>query len=277
MALKSILIRIIHVGLHTLLVLAVVIPFLPLLLTSISAGWQWPELWPQTLTTRAWEYVFSSSELTWMAIYHSFVIALTVTLINLCLAIPAAEAIARHTFKGKLLVEGILYAPLIVPALVSVMGIHMAFIRLGLTDSLVGVILVHISPTLPYMIRALIVSFRTLDFSWEHQGRMLGAGRFGRYRYIILPHILPGIITGASLSILISLSQYLITFLIGGGQVITLPLILFPFISSGDPAIGAVYSLLLAGMGLCALWLLHIGLNVYYGRKLGSARSKGEV
>lgn len=123
------------------------------------------------------------------------------------------------------------------------------------------------APTLPYMIRALVVSFSTLSLQWEEQARMLGAGPLQRFRHVVFPHLLPVIAAGASLSILISLSQYLITFLVGEGQVMTLPLILYPFISGGDPAVGAVYTLLFAGMAATALWGMNLLLKQYYGKR----------
>ncbi|WCK52948.1 ABC transporter permease subunit [Aneurinibacillus sp. Ricciae_BoGa-3] len=258
----------VHLVMTAFLIFLILIPFVPLILSSFSAGWRWPEVLPHTFSMRAWEYVFLKSSGTWDAIQTSVIIALLVTLINLVLAVPAADALARMDFKGKRIVEGMLYAPMIIPSFVAVMGLYMTFIRLDLTESMPGVVVAHISSTLPYMIRALIVSFGTLGFQWEEQGRMLGAGRFQRFRYIVFPHILPGVVAGASLSILVSLSQYLITFLVGGGQVITLPLILFPFISGGDPAVGSAYTVLFAGVSLVLLWGMDIGLKRYYRKQI---------
>jgi putative spermidine/putrescine transport system permease protein len=251
-----------------MLFILIAIPLIPLILWSFSAGWRWPEIIPQTFSLRAWDYVFSGSAGTWKAVWNSLQIAFTVTLINLLLATPTANALARYKLKGKWMIEGILYAPIIIPPFVAVMGMHITFIRLGLTETVTGVILSHIVPTLPYMVRALIVSFSTLGFQWEEQARMLGAGPYQRFGYVVLPHLLPGMLAGASLSILISLSQYLITFLVGGGQVITLPLILFPFISGGDPAVGSAYTLLFAGMAVLALWGMDASLRRYYGKRI---------
>jgi putative spermidine/putrescine transport system permease protein len=257
-----------HLIVTTVLLFLIAVPFIPLILSSFSAGWRWPEMIPDVFTARAWQYVFSGSAGTWAAIGNSLQIAFSVTAINFALAIPAADALARRKFKGKWIVDGMLFAPIIIPPFVAVMGMHMTFIRFGLTESVIGVILAHVAPTLPYMIRALIVSYSTLGLQWEEQARMLGAGRYQRFWYVVLPHLLPGIAAGASLSILISLSQYLITFLVGGGQVMTLPLILFPFISGGDPAVGSAYTLIFAGMAVFALWGMDLLLKRYYAKRM---------
>lgn len=259
---------VLYVSVSIILLIAIAIPFIPLILSSFSHGWRWPEVIPHEFSVRAWTYVFSRNSGTWDAIWTSLQIALTVTVINLLLALPAANVLGRVKFRGKWLIEGLIYAPIIIPAFVSVMGMYMIFIRIGLSDSIIGVIVAHIIPTLPYMVRALIVSYSTLGFQWEEQGQMLGAGILQRFRHIVIPHLMPGIAAGASLSILVSLSQYIVTFLVGGGQVMTLPLILFPFISGGDPAIGSAYTLLFAGMAAFALFVMDFLLKKYYGKKV---------
>src|SRR5690606_13164223 len=193
-----------------------------------------------------------------------------VTAVNVLLALPASIALVRHQLRAKWLWEAILFAPIVIPPFVAVMGIHLTFLRLGLTETIWGVALAHISPTLPYMVRAVVISYSTLSVDWENQARMLGAGPVSRFYYVVLPHLLPGIAAGASLSVLISLSQYLISFIIGSGQVVTLPILLFPFISGGDPAVASAYSLLFAGIAIVTLVGMDIALKKYYQNKKAS-------
>ncbi|NBI27664.1 ABC transporter permease [Chengkuizengella marina] len=264
-------IRLKNVGWKFLMILFLILfsfPIIPLIITSFSAGWRWPEILPDQFSLRAWNYVFSPYAGTWEAIGNSIFIAITVTFVNILLCLPAANVIARMNFKGKILIEGILYAPLIIPPFITVMGIHLTFIYLGFTESLIGVMIAHIAPTLPYMLRALIISYQTIGLQWEEQASMLGAGKFNRLRFILLPHILPGIVAGSSLTILVSLSQYLITFLIGGGHVVTLPIILFPFISGGDIGIGSAYMIIFSGLALLSLWTMNTLLKRYYKARI---------
>ncbi|MCP2034420.1 putative spermidine/putrescine transport system permease protein [Planomicrobium sp. HSC-17F08] len=245
----------------------IVFPFIPLILSSVSYGWQWPNVLPESFSLRAWEYVLFGSSDALRAIGVSLLIALIVTAVNVVLAVPAANALARYQIKGKWLMEAVIFAPIVIPPFVAVMGIHLTFLQIGLTETMLGVVLAHISPTLPYVVRAVIISYNTLSTDWEDQARMLGAGAFSRFYHVVLPHLLPGIAAGASLSILISLSQYLITFIIGSGRVVTLPILLFPFISGGDPAIASAYSLLFAAMAIGTLLALDFALKRYYRNK----------
>ena len=256
--------------LFILLFFFIILPFIPLVLTSVSFGWRWPDVLPESFSWRAWDYVLTGSG-TWQAVWISLWIAFVVTAVNVLLAVPAANAFARYRIRGRWLFEAIIFAPIIIPPFVAVMGIHLTFLRLGLTETVFGVMLAHLSPTLPYMVRAVMISYQTLSTEWEDQARMLGAGPMSRFYHVVLPHLLPGIAAGASLSILISLSQYLITFIIGSGQVITLPILLFPFISGGDPAIASAYSLLYAAIAIGALIGLDVALKKYYRNKQAAA------
>lgn len=262
--------KLIRLFFFSIVFLVIVFPFLPLLLSSVSFGWQWPNVLPESYSFRAWEYVLAGSSGTWPAVGASLLIAGIVTAVNILLAVPAANALSRNKFTGKWLAEAIIFAPIVIPPFVAVMGIHLTFLRLGLTETIFGVVLAHLSPTLPYMVRAVMISYNTLSVDWEDQARMLGAGPVSRFFNVVLPHLLPGIAAGASLSILISLSQYLITFLIGSGQVVTLPILLFPFISGGDPAIASAYSLLFAGMAILTLLVMDVSLKNYYKNKKAS-------
>ncbi|MBT2570760.1 ABC transporter permease subunit [Planococcus sp. ISL-110] len=259
--------RLLNSILFLLLFIVIGLPFVPLVLSSVSFGWQWPNVLPESFSFRVWEYVLAGSSGTWSAVGVSLLIAFIVTAVNILLAVPAANALVRYSLRGKWLIEAIVFAPIIIPPFVAVMGIHLTFLRLGLTETIFGVVLAHISPTLPYMVRAIMISYNTLSVDWENQARMLGAGPISRFAHVVLPHLLPGIAAGASLSVLISLSQYLITFIIGSGQVVTLPILLFPFISGGDPAVASAYSLLYAGIAIMALVGMDIALKKYYQNK----------
>ena len=76
-----------------------------------------------------------------------------------------------------------------------------------------------------------------LDPDLEAQARTLGASPMAVLRYVTFPAIAPGMALAASFAFLISWSQYLMTVLIGGGRVLTLPLALVAFQRGGDEGI----------------------------------------
>jgi putative spermidine/putrescine transport system permease protein len=118
------------------------------------------------------------------------------------------------------------------------------FIGLGLTNTVTGVVLVHLIPALPYMILVMAGIFANLDPDFERQAQSLGAGRCQAFRHVTLPAILPGLVVGALFTFLVSWSQYILTLTIGGGRVVTLPLLLFNFAATGRNDITGAISLI---------------------------------
>lgn len=251
-----------------LILIASLFPLSFIFLMSISSNWAWPDVFPKILTLSAWRYVFRENPQTWIGIITSIKIAIITVIINTVLAIPAGDALGRYEFKFKKTIEFLLLLPIIIPSIIFTIGIHSKFIRLDLADTITGVIMCHVIITLPYTIRTLKLSFEHLGFDLEDQAKMLGANKLNSLLYVVFPFILPGIIAGATLTILISVSEYVITQLIGGGTIVTLPILMFPFINSGDN-IGAVYSILFAIIVVIAVLGMDFTLGRYFDRKRG--------
>ncbi len=180
------------------------------------------------------------------AIWTSILISIIVILLNFLLGVPAAKVMAHHAFPGKTAVSTLLLLPILIPLLLVVMGIHVAFLRLGLANHLLGVVIVHLLPTLPYTIKILQAGFENIGSKQEAVADSLGASRFEIYRSIYLPQLLPSIRSVIFLVSAISLGQYLLTAMIGGGNVTTLAIYYFPFTGSANDGLIASFSLLFA-------------------------------
>lgn len=240
------------IGISALLIWLVA-PMIPLLIWSFSFRWFFPDLLPAQVSLRAWEYVFSPTNDVWRALFDTVAIAVCVTLIAIVIGVPAGRALGLHQFRGKRIVELLILAPTIVPGLAVVLGIHVVFIRYGLTDTFIGVVLVHLIPTLPYMTLVMSGVFANYNADYEQQARTLGAGPLAVLWRVTLPLILPGVLVGALFTFLISWSQYILTLMIGGGTVVTLPLLLFNFANSGDNAITGALSIVFILPGVVIL------------------------
>ncbi len=162
---------------------------------------------------------------------------------------PSSQGVRR-----KRIVEIMILAPIIVPGLAVVLGIDTLFIRYGLSGSVYGVALVHLVPTLPYMTLVMSGVYSNYDVDYELQARSLGAGRWATQRFVTLPAVFPGVVVGALFTFLISWSQYILTLLIGDGQVETLPILLFNFARS-EPAIAGALSVVFVLPGIVVLLL----------------------
>ena len=239
-------------------------PLILLLILAVSASWIYPGLLPDALSPKYLVYVFVSSRRTFGALTESVLISLLVTLLTLTIAIPAARALGLYKFRGKELIKILVLLPLIVPAITITMGIHTSMIRAGLVGKMSGVILIHTVFTLPYAIRLLTDVFEIIGNSCEQQACMLGAGQLRTFRDVTLPLIMPGILSASVMSFIVSFSQYITTFLIGGGNIITLPMLIVPFIQNGEIQVSAVYSLLFVFTTLISLTAIEKLLSKYY-------------
>jgi len=218
-------------------------PLVLLVVWSFSRGWFWPALLPADWSLRAWRYVADPGAEVIPALIVSIGLAAAVTIISVIIAVPAARALAWHDFRGKRAIFFAMLLPVLAPPLASSMGVHTLFLRYGLADRWIGVMLVHLIPAVSYATIVLAGSFSRFDPEYEWQARTLGAGTFPVWRYVTLPAIAPGLAVAAVFAFLISWSQYLLTLLVGGSSIRTLPLILVAFQRSGDEAVTAALSL----------------------------------
>lgn len=217
-------------------------PFLPLAVQSFAFRWDWPDVLPsqwwwdmrgRTRMPQGWDYVFSPYSRLWEATLNTLVIALTVTPLALAICLPAARVLARERFRGKAVFEFFLTLPLIVPDVALGIGLLVIFIHLGLAGSYAGIVIAHLIPTIPYMIRMLTSVYQGLGREFEEQAYILGASRLQTLRMVTIPMLMPGVVAGCLFTFLISANIFLLTFLLGQGSIVTLPTLLFAKISGG--------------------------------------------
>lgn len=243
-------------GVAGLVVAFGVVPLGLLAVTSLGRSWFWPAVFPADWSLRAWRYLAAREAGVMDAAGASLAIAGVVSALSVLLALPAARALAEFEGRWRRPVTFALLLPVLAPPLAAAMGLHAVFLHLGIVDSAMAVVLVHLVPAVPYATLMLAGSFANLDPDREAQARSLGAGRRQVWARVILPAIAPGLAVAAAFAFLISWSQYLLTLLIGGGRVVTLPLVLVSFVRSGDETVGAAVSLLLVAPTLVVFGLV---------------------
>lgn len=238
-----------------LMVLGALLPLVPLLIWSFAFRWRFPDLLPAQWSLRAWAYLASSASQVGPALLTSAVLAVAVTLLAVLIGTPAGRALGLYRFRGKRLVEFLILAPVLVPSFAVTLGMQLVFIRYGLADTFLGVLLVHLVPTTPYMTLVMAGVFANFEQQAEELARTLGASPAQTWRFVTVPAIMPGLIVGALFVFLISWSQYALTLIIGGGRLVTLPMLLFSFARSGDNAVAAALSLVFIAPALLLLLL----------------------
>ncbi|SCI19950.1 MULTISPECIES: ABC transporter permease [unclassified Romboutsia] len=245
-----------------ILLISIITPIFILGVWCFTNSWTYPDLLPKTYSIRGFEYILNKSNL--KILVNSILISLVIVFITIIISIPSAKAIAIYNFKGKRLFELLILSPIIIPMVSVAMGIHITFIRMKIANTLVGVIIINIIPCIPYAVRIIGDVYKLVGNKLEIQGQLLGANKFNVFRYITLPLIMPGIIGASSMCFIISFSQYFLTMLIGGGNIITYPMIMFPYIQSGDRNISALYSIVFLIVSIMLLILIEKRIKKYY-------------
>ena len=222
-----------------------VFPILFLLYQSFFGVWVWgsPDLGEPN--ARAWKLLWHEGEFL-DSIGVSIWIALIVLALNLLIGITSGKAYAFSSFRGKAVLEALLMLPLFIPLFVVAFGLHITFIRYGLSDHWLVVTLVHLVPTIPYIIKMFKTGYERICSKLIEQSTILGGSAIQRLYHIELPLLLPSIRSVLFLTIVISLSQYVLTAIIGGGNVVTLAMVYYPFTNTADEAVMAAFSIVFA-------------------------------
>ena len=241
-----------------------ILPLIVIIIWSFTKRWPWPLIFPEEFGMRGWQYFLDPKSKSIRTLLYSVYLSMVVTFITIMISIPAAKALGIYEFKGKKLIEFLILAPILVPTVAVAMGIHISFLKLGLANTFFGVVLVHLIPCIPYSVRILKDVFEIIGESMEMQAKLLGANSYQTFINITLPLIMPGIVSAGSMAFIVSFSQYFLTFLIGGGRVVTFSMLMFPFIKSGDRMMGSVYSIVFILTTMICLWIIEKSIKKYY-------------
>ena len=249
-----------------LIVVVILLPLVPLIVHSFARGYVFPQLLPAEWSTRAWRIVLATDGGTWNALGWSVVVAVAVTALSLLVALPAGRVLGLRAFRGKRVLEFLVLTPLLVPAVAVAIGLDIVFIRLGLSGTFWGVVLVHLIPAAPYAVLVLAGVFANYDEDFEAQARTLGASPLNVFRHVTMPAIKPGLIIAGFFAFIVSWSQYVLTLQIGGGKILTLPVLLVSTASGGDVAITGVLTIVSALpvvvlLGLASRHVVRAGLG----------------
>lgn len=201
--------------------------------------------------------------------------ALAVTSICIILGVPETLILAkmRPLWRGTFFV--VILGPLLISVVVRTLGwsvllgsegvVNTVLLRLGVISepvrllfSLTGVIVVLTHVFLPFMIIAVWSALQRLDSQVEHAARSLGAGPVTTFRRIVLPQLMPGILSGAIIVFALSASAYATPAIIGGRRVKVVATTLYDeFFNSLNWPLGAAIAVLL----LLANILVIVGSN----------------
>ncbi len=197
------------------------------------------------LSLRWYEDFFTNDR--WvLALKTSIIVAAFTTVIATTLGTLAALGLSRANFPARTSIMSVLISPMIVPVIISALGMYFFYTPIGLTNSLPGLTLAHTALATPFVVIVVTATLTGFDHSLARAGASLGADPVRVFRKVILPLILPGVISGALFAFVTSFDEVVVVVFLAGPEQRTLPKQMFSGIREDiSPTITAAASMLI--------------------------------
>lgn len=181
------------------------------------------------------------------AAFNSITIAVMAAITATIIATMAATAMLRAGhFRGKSASFALINLPLMVPEIVTAVATLIFFSAIGFTTGYLTILVAHIVFCIPFAYLPIAARMEGIEDMYEQAAQDLYATRAQAFRLILLPLMLPGILSGFLLAFIISLDDFIITNFVKGAGMETLPTAIFGAVKQGiKPNIMAISTLLL--------------------------------
>lgn len=177
---------------------------------------------------------------------NSVGIALVNTVIATALGTMAALAFARYQFRGKTILQLLLFPPVAIPWLVIGTAMLVFFYWIGVKRGLVAILLGHVALSLPYVIVVVGARLATFPRAVEEAAATLGATPWQTFRRVTAPILAPGVIGGALFAFAVSFDQFVISYFLAPPGTTTLPVEIYGAIRKGfTPEINAISTIII--------------------------------
>jgi putative spermidine/putrescine transport system permease protein len=157
------------------------------------------------------------------ALQLSVIVAVATTALASVLGTLAALGLSRSNLPGRAAIMAILISPMIVPVIISAIGLFFFYAFTGLNGTIVGIILAHTALATPFVVITVTATLASFDRTLMRAGASLGAPPWTVFFRVVMPLILPGVISGALFAFVTSFDEVIVILFIGGPEQRTLP------------------------------------------------------
>ena len=193
-----------------------------------------------------WYEEFFTSERWQTALKNSVIVACATTALATALGTLAALGLSRANFPLRALVMGILISPMIVPVVITAVGMYFFYAMVGLSNTYTGLILAHTALATPFVVITVTATLTSFDHTLTRAGAGLGGTPVQVFVKVVLPLILPGVISGALFAFVTSWDEVVVVLFLASPELRTLPKQMFSGIREMiSPTITAAATLLI--------------------------------
>lgn len=240
--------RLQHPVSRTVLCLVLIFLFIPLFVVVLYSfnsgrGMEWESssfIW--------YEQLFLHSPRLWEAFGHSILIALTSSATAVLLGLFAALGMKWFPFKGKSYIVTISYLPMVLPEVIIGVSMLIFFSAIHLNLGMLTIYIAHTTFNLPFAFMTITARLDEFDYSTIEAAHDLGASEAQTMTKVVVPSLMPGIMSAAMMCITMSLEDFVITFFVSGPGSGTLPLYVYSMIRYGvSPVINSLSFIVILG------------------------------
>ena len=154
---------------------------------------------------------------------NSFFIGICATLLATALGTVAALGLSRRNMPFKGTIMAILISPMIVPLIITSAGMFFFYSKIGLTHTYLGLILAHTALGTPFVVITVTATLTGFDTNLIRASQSLGADTMQTFFKVIMPLILPGVISGGLFAFITSFDEVVVVMFVGSVEQITIP------------------------------------------------------
>lgn len=192
-----------------------------------------------------WYESLFSNEAIMSALYYTILIAVLAAIISTIIGTAAALAISRLKKLPQTTVMNVTYLPVLNPDIVTGVALMLLFIFMSIPFGVTSLLLAHITFCVPYVVLSVMPKIRQLKPNLYEAALDLGATPMYAFWKVVLPELMPGIITGAIFAFTLSLDDFVISFFTTGNGVQTLPLAVYAMARKGvSPEVNAISTIM---------------------------------
>lgn len=213
--------RITHLVFSMLVLLFLILPILVIIPLSFNSEPYFT--YPMPGYSLRWYQNFLERPEWQLAFKNTLIVGVGSTLIATVLGILTSLGLMHPRLKGGAFIRGLVLSPMIVPSIITAVGIYFAFSPFGLVNSLLGLTLAHAALGVPFIVVTVSATLAGFNENLTRAGRSLGASPLKVFMAIKLPLIAPGVISGALFAFATSFDEVVVALFLTGSDERTVP------------------------------------------------------
>jgi spermidine/putrescine transport system permease protein len=172
---------------------------------------------------------------------NSLIVAVATTFVSVVLGTAGGWLLYRYRYRASGLLETLVFLPMIVPEVILGVSLLILFVTIGLQLGYTTIVISHVTFCFPFVMAAVQARLSGLDPSLEEAALDLGATPLQAFTKVLVPYLMPAIVSGALMSFTLSLDELIVTYFTASAGTRTLPLEIFGRVKKGlDPSLNAI-------------------------------------